>query len=425
MLCVLWVTQTIGFFGYSSWAPTLLAQEGMSVEKSIFFVALTTVGAPLGCFLAAQITDRFERKWILVVFGAIIALSGLFYGLTFNPIMIVAFGFLVNFFERGYTAVAYAYSPEVFDTRTRSLGTSFSYGLGRLSNAIGPLIIAALYTGAGYQAVFFFIAGTWLFGAIVLALFGRQHPKGPARPRRHPAADSTAGRVATTRPAAAGSTTPAAVARSQLERHAVLQRLCEFDPHAITAQWIRRAYSRPAIRTSADTFALGRCTRRTRAPPSSELLPQPQATPIHEENTDEQDAADDGHRDRSGRTDRIRAAVPHRIRGNARTGHPGPAAAAGNPARTEGRRGHRDGTRRLRVPAARRHRHHRRPEAGLRRQLRVLCWSVPAPADPAWNGQTCCRPTAESSNPRAKRSTPSPPTTSASWCWATRPTPTR
>ena len=172
VLCVLWVTQTIGFFGYSSWAPTLLAQEGMSVEKSLFFVALTTVGAPLGCFLASQVTDRFERKWLLVGFGTVIAVSGLFYGLTFNPIMIVAFGFLVNFFERGYTAVAYAYSPEVFDTRTRSLGTSFSYGLGRLSNAIGPLIIAAIYTGSGYQAVFFFIAGTWLFGAIVLALFG-------------------------------------------------------------------------------------------------------------------------------------------------------------------------------------------------------------------------------------------------------------
>ena len=135
-------------------------------------MALTTVGAPLGCLLAAQVTDKFERKWLLVIIGTVIAVSGLFYGLTFNPIMIIFFGFLVNFFERGYTAVAYAYSPEVFDIRARSLGTSFSYGLGRLSNAIGPLIIAALYTGSGYQAVFFFIAGTWLFGAIVLALFG-------------------------------------------------------------------------------------------------------------------------------------------------------------------------------------------------------------------------------------------------------------
>jgi putative MFS transporter len=172
LLTVLWVTQTIGFFGYSSWAPTLLSKQGFSVESSIFYVALTTVGAPLGSFLAALVTDRFERKWCLVVFGTAIAICGLLYGLTFNPILIVVFGFLVNLIERGFTALAYAYSPELFDIRGRSLGTGVSYGLGRLSNAAGPLIIAALYTSSGYHSVFFFIAGTWLFGAVTLAIFG-------------------------------------------------------------------------------------------------------------------------------------------------------------------------------------------------------------------------------------------------------------
>ncbi|WP_314215864.1 MFS transporter [Pseudarthrobacter equi] len=182
LLTVLWVTQTIGFFGYSSWAPTLLAQEGFSVSDSIFYVALTTVGAPLGSYLASLVTDKFERKWCLVVFGTTIAVCGLFYGLTFNPILIVVFGFLVNLFERGYTALAYAYSPEVFDTAGRSLGTGVSYGLGRLSNAAGPLIIAGLYTGSGYQSVFFFIAGTWLFGAVVLAIFGPKTRPKPLAP---------------------------------------------------------------------------------------------------------------------------------------------------------------------------------------------------------------------------------------------------
>lgn len=177
LLTILWITQTIGFFGYSSWAPTLLAKEGFSVEKSIFYVALTTVGAPLGSFLASLVTDRYERKWCIVVFGTIIGTSGLLYGLTFNPIMIVVFGFTVNLFERGFTALAYAYSPELFDTKVRSLGTGISYGLGRLSNAIGPLVIAYLYNGYGYQSVFFFIAGTWFFGAAVLALFGPRTKK--------------------------------------------------------------------------------------------------------------------------------------------------------------------------------------------------------------------------------------------------------
>ncbi|MBQ0826625.1 MFS transporter [Streptomyces tagetis] len=186
LLSVLWVTQTIGFFGYSSWAPTLLAAEGVSVEDSIFYVALTTVGAPLGSFLAAMVTDRFERKWCLVVFGLVIAASGLMYGLTFTPVLIVVFGFLVNLFERGYTALAYAYSPELFNTNGRSLGTSIAYGLGRLSNAVGPLMIAGIYNGVGYKAVFMFIAGTWTVGAIVLALFG------PATRRRRLAAEAAA-----------------------------------------------------------------------------------------------------------------------------------------------------------------------------------------------------------------------------------------
>jgi MFS transporter, putative metabolite:H+ symporter len=185
LLTVLWVTQTIGFFGFSSWAPTLLAKEGFSVEKSVFYVALTTVGAPLGSFLASLVTDRFERKWCLVAFGSVIALCGLLYGITFNPVFIVVFGFLVNLFERGYTALAYAYSPELFDTRARSLGTGVSYGLGRLSNAAGPLIVAALYQTSGYASVFYFIAGTWLAGAIVLAVFGpRTRPARVAVPDR-------------------------------------------------------------------------------------------------------------------------------------------------------------------------------------------------------------------------------------------------
>ncbi|WP_246490542.1 MFS transporter [Brevibacterium oceani] len=173
VLSLLWITQTVGFFGYSSWAPTLLADQGFAIEKSIFYVALTTVGAPLGSLLAALLTDRFERRWLLVIAGGVIGACGLLYGLTFSPVFIVVFGFLVNMFERAYTSLAYAYSPELFDTRTRSLGTGLTYGIGRLSNAAGPLIIAAIYTSHGYSSVFVFIAATWFFGALVLAVLGR------------------------------------------------------------------------------------------------------------------------------------------------------------------------------------------------------------------------------------------------------------
>ena len=49
------------------------------------------------------------------------------------------------------------------------------------------------------------------------------------------------------------------------------------------------------------------------------------------------------------------------------------------PQAREGRRGHRDGARRLRVPAAGRHRHHRRRHARRSTASTSRCWSAPGP----------------------------------------------
>lgn len=172
VLTVLWICQTVGFFGYSSWAPTLLAKHGITIAKSLTYVALSTLGAPLGSYIASLIADRFERKWSLTIAGVLIAASGFLYGMTFQPIFIVVFGLMVNCFERTFTSLAYAYSPELFPTEARATGTSVPYGIGRLSNLAGPIIISFLFTTHGYQSVFVFVAGTWLVGAIVLGLFG-------------------------------------------------------------------------------------------------------------------------------------------------------------------------------------------------------------------------------------------------------------
>ena len=70
VLCVLWVTQTIGFFGYSSWAPTLLAQEGLSVGE----VALLRGHSPPSAHRWAASSPRWSPtasngNGCLVVFG--------------------------------------------------------------------------------------------------------------------------------------------------------------------------------------------------------------------------------------------------------------------------------------------------------------------------------------------------------------------
>ena len=49
-----------------------------------------------------------------------------------------------------------------------------------------------------------------------------------------------------------------------------------------------------------------------------------------------------------------------------------------------------DGARGLRVPAARRHGRHRRPEGRVQGRRRTRCWSAPGRAARAWSARTCC-----------------------------------
>jgi putative MFS transporter len=172
MLIVVWVFQTLGFYGFTAWVPTLLVQHGFDLTKALWFTALTTLGAVPGALLAWPISDRFGRKIPIVVVALAIAVCGLAYGLTFNSVAIVIFGFCVNALVQTFAALLYAYTPELFPTELRNSGNGLTYGTGRLANIFGSLIVAAIFGGFGYQPVFVYIAACWIVVATTVALFG-------------------------------------------------------------------------------------------------------------------------------------------------------------------------------------------------------------------------------------------------------------
>jgi putative MFS transporter len=172
MLAVAWVFQTLGFYGFVSWVPTLLAAHGFSLVHTLTFSALTTLGAVPGALLAWGISDRYGRKLPIVLVAVAVAACGLAYGLTFNVVAIVAFGFCVNALIQTFAALLYSYTPELYPTELRNSGNGLVYGLGRLSNIAGPLIVAAVFTTLGYQAVFVYIAACWVVVALTVGLFG-------------------------------------------------------------------------------------------------------------------------------------------------------------------------------------------------------------------------------------------------------------
>jgi MFS transporter, putative metabolite:H+ symporter len=172
MLVTVWIAQTLGFYGFTSWVPTLLVAHGFSVVRSLGWSAAMTIGAVPGALLSALISDRWERKRSIATVALFITFCGVMYGTTFRSSAIVIFGFLFAMFSQTFAPLLYAYTPECYPTHIRNSASGIGYGIGRLANVFGPLVVAFLFNRYGYKSVFVYVAAMWLLVAAVISAFG-------------------------------------------------------------------------------------------------------------------------------------------------------------------------------------------------------------------------------------------------------------
>lgn len=172
VLAMAWICQTLGFFGFTAWVPTLLVAHGFSMVHSLAWSSAMSIATVPGALIAALISDHWDRKWWITIVALLIAFCGLMYGLTFQALTIVIFGFLVELFLHTLNPLLYAYTAECYPTEIRNSGAGLTYGSGRLANACGPLIVAFWFNHYGYTSVFIYITVTWLLVAIMIGGFG-------------------------------------------------------------------------------------------------------------------------------------------------------------------------------------------------------------------------------------------------------------
>ena len=70
MLCVFNVFQTVGFYGFNNWVPTLLIAQGIDITKSLFYSSIIAIASPLGPLVGFFIGDKVERKVVICVAAA-------------------------------------------------------------------------------------------------------------------------------------------------------------------------------------------------------------------------------------------------------------------------------------------------------------------------------------------------------------------
>ena len=171
MLVLFQALQTIGFYGFANWAPTFLLKRGVSLLHSLEYTLLIAMVSPLGPLLAAWTSDRFERKWTIVILALLVAGFGLGFGNSIAPAAVIAFGALLTLANYWFSAAFHAYQSELFPTRLRATGVGFTYSWSRLSAAFTSLLIGAVLV-YGVPVVFALLAAAMILVAVVVGLLG-------------------------------------------------------------------------------------------------------------------------------------------------------------------------------------------------------------------------------------------------------------
>ncbi|MBV9756671.1 MAG: MFS transporter, partial [Alphaproteobacteria bacterium] len=114
MLMVFQFFQTIGYYGFASWVPTLIEQQGVEFRHSLAWSFIIAVANPFGPMLAIAIADKIERKWLIVAAAIGIAVFGLGFAAQRTVPLLILFGVLLTLANNVLSFSFHAYQTELF-----------------------------------------------------------------------------------------------------------------------------------------------------------------------------------------------------------------------------------------------------------------------------------------------------------------------
>jgi MFS transporter, putative metabolite:H+ symporter len=170
---VVWLIWICAYFitnGLNNWMPTLYNRVyGLDLQSALRAGTLTNVVQVvvlLGCAFLIDRTGR--RRWTVACFvlGALLlAVLGLWAAdsvVAVITLVTIAYGIIGS-----ANAVLYLYTPEIYPTRMRAIGTGAATCWLRLASATAPILVGYLVAAEGVRSVFLMFAAVGVVGAIV------------------------------------------------------------------------------------------------------------------------------------------------------------------------------------------------------------------------------------------------------------------
>lgn len=169
---VIWFAITFSFYGFFTWIPSLLVDQGLTITKSFGFSLLIYLAQIPGYYSAAFLSERLDRKWTMAGYLVGGALSALGLALAGSNTGVLVAGIFLSLFMNGTYATVYSYTPEVYPTAIRSTGMGTASAFGRVGGILAPIIIGVAYSGLGFSGVFVMTCAVLGAGVVAVVVFG-------------------------------------------------------------------------------------------------------------------------------------------------------------------------------------------------------------------------------------------------------------
>jgi MFS transporter, putative metabolite:H+ symporter len=168
---IVWTLWASAFFianSLNNWMPSLYnTVYHLSLRQSLRAASMTNVAQVAVLLVCAFSIDRIGRRnWTVAAFvlgGAVLAFLGITGTQRVLSVMILAtlgYGLIGSI-----NAVLYLYTPEIYPTRMRAIGTGLATSWLRIASAVGPALVGFMVDAKGIHSVFLMFAGISVVGA--------------------------------------------------------------------------------------------------------------------------------------------------------------------------------------------------------------------------------------------------------------------
>lgn len=170
---VLWFTGYFVNYGITSWLPTIYQNRyDLTLSDALLYSTVTSCAGLVGCLVAALTVDSLGRRKVIAgcLGGAAVMLAALAAVGADTPVQVLVWTSLAAVFFFGSNICLYLYTPELFPTRMRALGSSVGGAMNRLGVILGPIVVGIVYAGGNVSTVFVMLGAVALVGSVVAAV---------------------------------------------------------------------------------------------------------------------------------------------------------------------------------------------------------------------------------------------------------------